>query len=688
MPITDFFKPYGPGQTTKRPRSRGNTDSKRSLPRPRSNTPQANVHQTTELTNPSIAPNDTILISSQSSGLSSLHDSSPSTPEALPDPAPAVSDLKSKGSNGNSSFAADVTLSQVLVTSSSQRTVKNGEVIIRDSDEDRSDTDASLEDIDDLIGARKTPTVSSSRSGGEILSPPAPHATRARTTKYDRKVQDRSAAAVALLPTATPKYKFSLNTLVEQRQKEKESRLIIENAQNLLDGLDGQKTCSTDTANVTLDADLLATLVKDEIDGGNIDRLMAAIGRTEALDQQKTWSFFKDSQDDIDAEPADCPAVVDAFWQSVFHDPGTRQQAFMNGYIGECASFRKLPDGLLVWLLDAACYETRGDLHSSYCQALQNLGDQVTDLLTMIKCDTLLLSIGATPEALDLGNPAVPIVDTFKGPQPSAHAHLRRVLKVFQAVSGSMTLPTRTHLFCLLSRLLLDRGIVKDCTLTSEVVENLNAIINSMAGDDQIDSITAALITVYQMTEDLGLQLQLLRNFPARSLQTSLLRRRLALAFFLRDQDYLSNDRDRLVDFRAIVHHLTKPLFVVNNQTDYPNFAASIAILAIGVDDGDPPAEDAKKEAEANFNDNVDILARRIKAMFTHIVDTGASHMKRTEAKQALESFHACLAYAVRTKQKPRGMIWEDDTDVEKQKSMISHFVLRKGFTQKVDTDV
>ncbi|KAL8907113.1 MAG: hypothetical protein Q9207_001605 [Kuettlingeria erythrocarpa] len=648
----------------------------------------ANVRQTTELTKPFIAPNDTILISSQSSGLSSLHDSSPSPPEALPDPVPAVSDLKSKGSNANSSSAGDVTLSQVPVTSSSQRTVKNGEVIIRDSDEDRSDTDASLEDIDDLIGARKPPTVSSSGSGGETLSPSAPRATRARTTKYARRGQDRSAAALAPLPTATPKYKFSLNTLVEQRQKEKESRLIIENAQNLLDGLDEQKTWSIDTANVTLDADLFATLVKDENDGGNIDRLMAAIGRTEALDQQKTWSFFKDSQDDIDAKPADCPAVVDAFWQSVFHDPGTRQQAFLSGYIGECASFRKLPDGLLVWLLDAACYETREDLRSSYCQALQNLGNQDTDLLTMIKCDALLHSIGATPEALDLGKPAVPTVDTFRRPQPSAHAKLRRVLKVFQAASGSMSLPTRTHMFCLLSRLLLDRGIVQNCTLMSEVVENLNAIVNSMAGDDQFNNITSALITVCQLTEDLGLQLQLLRNFPARSSQTSLLRRRLALAFFLRDQNYLSKDRDHLVDFRAIVHLLTGPVFVVNNETDYPNFAALMAILAIGVDDGDPPAEDAEKEAEAKFNDNVDILARKIKAMFTHIVDTGASHMKRTEAKQALESFHACLAYAVRTKQKPRGMIWEDDTDVEKQKSMISHFVLRKGLAQEVDMEV
>lgn len=686
MPITDFFKPYGPRQT-KRPPSNGDPDSTRALQRPRSQTPQADVHQTKEPTNPCIVPNDAILISSQSSDLSSLHGFPPSTPEKpekLPEPASAISNLKPKESNLNSSFAGDVTLSQVPVISSSQRTVKNGKVIIRDSDEDRSDTDTSLEDIDHLIGARNPPALSP--PGSEDESPP--HARRARAGKSARKDQDPPAAPVAPPLTAKPKYKFSLDTLVKQRQKEKESRLIVENARNLLDGLDEQKPLSTETGNGTLDVDLLATLIKDENDGGNIDRLMGAIGRTEALDQQKRWSFFKDNQHDIDAEPAECPAVVDAFWQSIFHDPGTRQQAFLGGYIVECASFRKLPDGLLVWLLDAACHEKRADLHHSYCQTLQDIDDQVTHLLTISECDTLLASIGATPEALDLEKPAVPVVNTLKGPRALAHAKLKRVMKLYRAVSGSMSLSTKTHTVCLLFRLLLDREIVNDCTLTSDIVENINAILDSMELDYLEDDITAALITVYHSTEDLGLQLQLLRSFPACSSRTSLLRRRLALAFFFDDQNYLSRDRVRLVDFRAIVDNLTRPKFVVNNDTDYPAFAASIAILAIGVDDGDPPTEDANREAQAAFNDNVDILARRIKAMFTQIVDTGASHMRRTEAKQALESFHACLAYAVRTKQKPRGMIWEDDAEVEKQQSMINDFVSRKGFAQNVDTEV
>ncbi|KAL8759690.1 MAG: hypothetical protein Q9184_003539 [Pyrenodesmia sp. 2 TL-2023] len=683
MPITDFFMPYGPRQT-KRPPSNGDPDSKRALQRPRLDTPQVNVPQTTELSIPWIAPNDAILISSQSSDLSSLHDFPPSTPVKSPRPASAISEGKPKESNASSAFAGDVTLSQVPVISSSQRTVKHGKVVIRDSDEDRSDTDTSLEDIDNLIGAHNPPAVSLPGSEDESRL----HATRARAGKSARNYQDRSAAAVAPPPTAKAKHKFSLETLLKEREKEKESRLIVENARHLLDGLDEQKSLSTETRNGTLDVDLLATLIEDENDGGNIGRLMGAIGRTEALDQQKRWSFFEDNQDDIAVEPSECPAVVDAFWQRIFHDPGTRQQAFLGGYIVECASFQKLPDGLLTWLLDAACHETRADLHHSYCQALQEIDDQVIDLLTTSKCDALLASIGATPEALNLEMPAIPVVNTLKGPRASAHAKLRRVLIVYHAVSGSMSLSTKTHTVSLLSRLLLDREIVDDCTLTSDIVENINAILDSMGLNDLNDDITAALITVYHLTEDLGLQLQLLRSFPACSLRTTLLRRRLALAFFFNDQAYLSRDRDRLVDFRAIVDHLTKPKFVVSNDTDYSAFAASIAILAIGVDDGDPPTEDANKEAQAAFNENVDILAHRIKAMFTQIVDTGASHMKRTEAKQALESFHACLTYAVRTKQKPRGMICEDDAEVEKQQSMISDFISRKRFAKKVETEV
>lgn len=107
-----------------------------------------------------------------------------------------------------------------------------------------------------------------------------------------------------------------------------------------------------------------------------------------------------------------------------------------------------------------------------------------------------------------------------------------------------------------------------------------------------------------------------------------------------------------------------------------------MSLLNIGLDDGDPPplpstspfSEDIITDSEikdattseASFNKAVDRLAHRVHTMFTSIVDTGASHMTRTEAKDVLGAFHARLVYAVRTKQKPKTMVF-GDASVEMQ---------------------
>lgn len=689
--ITDFFKPYAYPRQSERPPPYGEPEQSRPSRRLRSNTPHATVLEKTEQTNASTAPNDAFLVSSQSSALSFLHDDFPSTPEELSNQTQGNFTVKANNSNPALSFLADPTLSQVPAVSSSQCAIKNGGVVIRDSDEDRSDTDTSLEDIDKLFGPGKHPAESFPDSEDELPPVPSAHATRSRPSNSTVRGQARSTAAIgheSPTPIAIPKYKFSLDALIKQRQKENESRLVVEEAQCLLEGLEEQKSLSTGVGTSALNETLLATVIKDNDDGGNIHRLMAAIARTEAFDQQKTWSVFKDHRDDCNVEPRDCPTVADPFWQSTFDEPVARQQAFLSGYVGECASFRKLPDELLTWLVDAACHETRDDLHQSYCRALQEIGDRVTDLVTTSKFSSLLDCIGATPEALDLQQAAVPIATSPNDPRAPAHARLRRILNVYQAVTASMSMRMRAHTICILSRLLLDREIVNDCTLLSNLMGLISAIIDSTDHDDLNDHMTAALTTIYHSTDDLGLRLQLLRNFPASSSRSALFRRRLALASFFQDETYLSEHHDHLVDFKNIMSHLNRPHFLVNSDTDYPSFAACMAILAIGVDNGDPPREDADIDVQVAFNDDVDILAQRIKAMFTQIVDTGASHMKRTEAKQALESFHACLAYAVRTKQKPKGGSWEDDAGVEKQKSMISGFVQWERFPRDVAIDV
>lgn len=311
--ITDFFKPYAYPRHKKHPYTAEELDEPRPSQRSHSNTPRATTHQQNV---PSALSNGTILVSSQSSALSSLHDLPSSTPEKLPSPTLVVSTWgpPNECSEG-SPIQRNETLSQVHVINSSQRTIKNRKVVIRDSDDDQSDADTSLDDIDDLLRTHYPRAGSSPGSQVEL-----PYLTRSRTSKSSAQNQARTTTEIAYqspIPIASPKYKFSLNALVKKRQQDDDSREVIESAQNLLEDFD-ERSLPARAGRSIVDESLLATVINDgNDDGGNIDTLMAAIERTEAFEQQKAWSFFRDDQEDVYAEPADRPSVADVHWQGI-----------------------------------------------------------------------------------------------------------------------------------------------------------------------------------------------------------------------------------------------------------------------------------------------------------------------------------------------------------------------------------
>ncbi|KAL9599454.1 MAG: hypothetical protein Q9179_003547 [Wetmoreana sp. 5 TL-2023] len=242
----------------------------------------------------------------------------------------------------------------------------------------------------------------------------------------------------------------------------------------------------------------------------------------------------------------------------------------------------------------------------------------------------------------------------------------------------------KIHMICILSRMLLDRDIVYDCTLVYDIEGILSTILDSI-GEDAERALSTALKMIYSSVEDSELQLQLLRHLPSFSPRQALFRRRLALAFFYCDEYSLSEDRKHLIDLKAIRRRLSHSRFTVHYETDYPGLAASIAVLAIGLDDGDPPPIDACKDDQVAFNESIDVLAQKIKGIDNQIIDTSASHRKRTEAKEVVDSFHKCLICAVRTQQKPRSMIWGEYGENEKQRSIMKNFFQKDSSAGNLD---
>ena len=245
-----------------------------------------------------------------------------------------------------------------------------------------------------------------------------------------------------------------------------------------------------------------------------------------------------------------------------------------------------------------------------------------------------------------------------------------------------MNTESQIHAICLLCRLLLDTSIVKDCGAVFAVDKAFTSLMDSVIRKDPENEVSGSstccsirsnfllkfqyvLTTIYPSVTDTTLRSQLLKNIPTSSPKLNLFRRRLALSFFFEDASFNTKPPKSLLNLRSIARHLQGPQFVIRRDTDFSNLAALITILSIGIDNGDQPPAGSDKQEEIAFNKDVDALSRSIYDIFTSIVDTGASHMKRTEAKEVLEGFHSRLLYVIRTERKPKSMSFESKRDGE-----------------------
>ena len=242
----------------------------------------------------------------------------------------------------------------------------------------------------------------------------------------------------------------------------------------------------------------------------------------------------------------------------------------------------------------------------------------------------------------------------------------------------SMSVDSRKRSICMLCRLLLDTAVVKNCEAMVAIDSTFSSLVDCIPEQEayhEVDhgnnyaqsransfsQLQAISFKIYPFVADSGVRLQMLQNIPAHSPRSSLLRRRLSLAFLFEDETFLRKDPEDLPDLRSIANHLEGERFTIRHDTDYAELATLIGILRIGVDSGDPPSPESGSRERAAFNADVDLLTSKINGMFTQIVDTGASHMMRTAAKEALEAFQSQLLFATRLTRRPKSTrLFED----------------------------
>jgi hypothetical protein len=185
---------------------------------------------------------------------------------------------------------------------------------------------------------------------------------------------------------------------------------------------------------------------------------------------------------------------------------------------------------------------------------------------------------------------------------------------------------------------------------------------------------------VFLSISNSGLRRLLLRHLQPRTRRMSTFRCRLALAFFFNDDTLLDLPSDELFSIIRVNQYLRKRRLVLDGSTDYTELASLAYMLDAAIDKGIPTASPLDRAQEKDFNREVDAAAERIKTMFTAMADSGASHLKRSEAKERFEALYYRLVYAVRTKPPPKLDIFGDGgaDDVVRSGDFMQRFLARR----------
>ncbi|KDB22789.1 hypothetical protein H109_05290 [Trichophyton interdigitale MR816] len=536
----------------------------------------------------------------------------------------------------------------------SQRVFKDGQIVITASDDD--DDDYSINSIaistDELLAKFLGTSGQNEGSDTDMSGSKGRKGSRAKPKPKSKETH-----------TATTRstHKFSLDDLVADAMHDKEREAQVSAAKVLIQESMGKYKAKGKTP-ADKDDNIYASLVSDTSDPVAVRRLKDAVLRTEALRQGISWSFFRGDPPTVEVEPFPILSVDPGSWEGVLREPSSRDRAFLSGVVGEVLKYIPLQEDVLLWILQSVATEPRDELRFAYISTLQVSPEyQISSLVQPSHIDRLFATLGAKNSALDASEPLVPDTHNVDGEEslpPIDRKYLLSVLTLLSNVAEKLNALTREHTLKILFRLALDETVMNDGAVCSETRRAIPALFGQSRSSALPEANAHKLAqNAYQTVKDTTLQCLLLRNIPPITPEIALFRCRLASAFLFMDSSPLDKSDAELINLRKIISQLKGDRFKVNEHRpedkepfDFANLAALTTILDVAIDSGTLQPSFLDKEGEIEFNKQVDKLADRVKAIFTAIQDSGASHMKRTEAKESLQALHYRLVYTVRTK--------------------------------------
>lgn len=201
--------------------------------------------------------------------------------------------------------APEQRLQSVDAENPSRRKVMDGKEVVISSDGEETDSIASLESPEDLLA---TITGSGSKDVAEEKEPDEDGAkgTRSRRAKKDKWSKlDASRLSV-------PEYKNTLDSLVTATVDDNETEAGVAKlkAAMKMSEQDAAASTKSDSQDNKLHEGMLTSALGNTDDEQSYQRLLDAVRRTEAFDQEKAWSFFNGNATPLPGPefPQDCVA--------------------------------------------------------------------------------------------------------------------------------------------------------------------------------------------------------------------------------------------------------------------------------------------------------------------------------------------------------------------------------------------
>ncbi|KAH0208579.1 hypothetical protein KCU86_g7973, partial [Aureobasidium melanogenum] len=616
--------------------------------------------------------------------------SPPSPPPTIPKKQPAMDPSVSSSSLSSLPISSQ---------SSSKRIIRDGMLAVTNSDSDSIDADSDpLDDIDELIRRKRlkmTPPTTSSET-------PQRPSTSARELRSSTRRDRTSSSKSKLVQPNRKKYKFSMASLVASHNKDAKSiQKIQEYEEEYRQEMDltARQEHELRQASDMNAEEFAAYLQVDDGDDETRERVVRAIERNDVLEKNVQYPFFRHADSRTHLSKPFPNMALSKDWTSSLQVPKAREELFKSGFVADMARVSALPDEIVQWMMSELLQDLEGSLASAYVSTLEHSFSNNSFSTDHLRRQ-FLLQAGREDLEPDL-------FSNMSSKPPPAHqrSYVEAMpLRLDWACMLLTRLATRLHTAERRSWLTPLMLLLVDPQLEEKLETRLglqSCIVNLL----EADAVSAVQITT---VEHVGQRVRahipnpiliqhLIGSLPSNTAASHSFKRRLGLASFLKSNMYLKDNLDDLATMKTLTLFLHENrAFKIRDNTDFQKLAARFDTLNVAIGAGfsrfefrseattknDSPVNTDSttsrlpvSEEEGNLNSAMDGLVAELRSIAFNIRDTGATHMRRTECKTAIEKLSYRLEFAARTRPKPKKGIFgaaEGTSDV------IRSFVARR----------